>query len=417
MSVPPDLHQQYLQACQNLRQPENRLVARVLQEADGSDNIRWTKGITLKIAGNNHLVPVQRVTDEDVQVLASVLCSAVFVTGLDLRYNVLTDVGVKNMATFLQQNSTLRYLNLMFNDIGTRGAELIANALHRNETLLHLRMTGNKIGNKGGMHFASMLQVNCTLEKLDLGDCDLGTQCLIAIASVLTQNKAVKAVNLNRPLLYSQEEETTIHISLMLKKNSSLVELHLCKHEMKSPGVERLCEALHENCSLRYLDLSCNKITRDDVRFLGELLKQNRTLEILDLSSNRIEDDGAIYLSGALALYNRTLKALSVVSNNISGKGLVALSQSMKINMELSYIYIWGNNLDEAACMAFSELIQAGRLKPAGTDVDPYEVEGHVHLAELSHGLKKHYYWTPSYGEENNAAANASLAIAAVSEY
>jgi len=53
-----------------------------------------------------------------------------------------------------------------------------------------------------------------------------------------------------------------------------------------------------------------NKITRDDVKFLGELLKQNRTLEILDLNSNRIEDDGAIYLSEALALYNRTLKAL-----------------------------------------------------------------------------------------------------------
>ncbi|XP_040562039.1 leucine-rich repeat-containing protein 34 isoform X5 [Gallus gallus] len=385
MSVPPDLRQQYLQTCQNLSQPENHFVARVLQEADKSDNVRQAKGITLKIAGNNRLVPVQRVTDEDVQVLASVLCTAVFVTGLDLRYNILTDVGVRHVATFLQENSTLRYLNLMFNDIGTSGAELIANALHSNETLLHLRMTGNKIGNKGGMYFASMLQVNCTLEKLDLGDCDL--------------------------------EETTVHIALMLKNNSSLVELHLCKHEIRSLGVKRLCEALYENCSLRYLDLSCNKITRDDVKFLGELLKQNQTLEILDLNSNRIEDDGAIYLSEALALYNRTLKALSVVSNNIRGKGLVALSQSMKINMELSYIYIWGNNFDEAVSTAFSELIQAGRLKPNCTDVEPYEVDGHVHLAELSHGLKKHYYWTPSYGEVNNTAANASLAIAAVSEY
>lgn len=39
------------------------------------------KGITLKIAGNNHLVPVQRVTDEDLQVLAFVLHSSIFVTG------------------------------------------------------------------------------------------------------------------------------------------------------------------------------------------------------------------------------------------------------------------------------------------------------------------------------------------------
>ncbi|KAM6389573.1 leucine-rich repeat-containing protein 34 isoform 2-T2 [Pluvialis apricaria] len=416
MSVRPDLHQHYVRACQNVGQPENPFIAHVLQEADKNDKT-WTKGITLKIAGNNHLVPVQRVTDDDLQVLASVLRSTVFVTGLDLRCNVLTDAGAEHVATFLQENSTLRYLNLMFNDIGTSGAELIARALHRNETLVYLRMTGNKIGNKGGMFFASMLQMNSTLEKLDLGDCDMGTQCLMAIATVLTQNKSVKAINLNRPLLYSQEEETTVHIALMLKNNSSLVELHLCKHEMKNFGVERLCEALYENSSLRYLDLSCNKITRDGIKFLAELLKQNQTLQILDLNANRIEDDGAIYLSEALALNNRTLQALSVVSNNISGKGLVALSDAMKTNVALSYVYIWGNKFDEATCIAFSELIQTDRLKPNCTDVEPYEVDGHLHLAELSHGLKKHYYWSPRCGEVTNKDANASLAIAAVSDY
>ncbi|XP_054242077.1 leucine-rich repeat-containing protein 34 [Indicator indicator] len=417
MSVRPDLHQHYVQSCQSLGQPENPFIAHVLQEINKNDKMKGTKGITLKIAGNNHLVPVQKVTDDDLQVLASVLHNSVFVTGLDLRCNVLTDAGAKHVATFLQENSTLRYLNLMFNDIGTSGAELIAAALHRNDTLAYLRMTGNKIGNKGGMFFASMLQINSTLEKLDLGDCDVGTQSLIAIATALTQNQSLKAITLNRPLLYSQEEETTVHIALMLKTNPSLVELHLCKHEMKNFGVERLCEALYENSSLRYLDLGCNKISRDGVKFLGELLKWNQTLEILDLCANRIEDEGAIYLSEALALYNRTLQALSVVSNGLSGKGLVALANAMKTNMELSYIYIWGNKLDEATCVAFSELIQTGRLKPNCTDVDPYEVDGHVHLAELSHGLQKHYYWTPSCGEETSKDANASLAIAAVTEY
>ncbi|NXN90969.1 LRC34 protein, partial [Rhinopomastus cyanomelas] len=417
MSGRPDLHQRYVRACQNLGRPEKPFIAQVLREADKDDKIRWTKGITLKIAGNNHLVPVQRVTDYDLQVLVSVLHDSEHVTGLDLRYNVLTDAGAEHMATFLQDNSTLQYLNLMFNDIGTSGAELIARGLQRNQTLTCLRMTGNKIGNEGGMFFALMLQNNSTLEKLDLGDSDMGAQCLIAIATALKWNKSMKMINLNRPLLYSQEEETTVHIALMLKNNLSLVELHLCKHEMKNFGVERLCEALYKNSSLRYLDLSCNKITPDGVKFLGELLKQNQTLEILDLNANRLGDDGAIYLSRALALHNRTLRALSVVSNNIGGKGLVALSDAMKTNMELSYIYIWGNTFDEATCMAFSELIGTGRLKPNCTDVEPYEVDGHVHLAELSHGLQKHYYWTPSCGEVNNKDANSSLAIAQVSEY
>ncbi|NXE86448.1 LRC34 protein, partial [Menura novaehollandiae] len=416
MSVLPDLHLHYVQACQKLSQPENPFIARVLQEADKNDEIS-TKRITLKIAGNNHLVPVQRVADDDLGVLASVLCQAAFVTGLDLAYNVLTDAGAKTMATFLQENSTLRYLNLMFNDIGTSGAELIAGALHRNESLVHLRMTGNKIGNQGGMFFASMLKINSTLEKLDLGDCDVGLQCLIAIAIALTQNKSLKAINLNRPLLSVQEDETTVRIAQMLKNNSSLVELHLSKHEMKNFGVERLCEALYENSSLRYLDLSCNKITCDGVKFLGELLKRNQTLEILDLNANQIEDVGAIYLSEALTTQNRTLQALSIVSNKISGKGLVALSRAIQSNMKLSHIYIWGNKFDESTCVAFSELIQTGRLELGCTDVAPYEVDGQVHLAELSHGLGKHRYWSPRCAAVAPDAANASLAIAPVSEY
>ncbi|NXX33649.1 LRC34 protein, partial [Nicator chloris] len=416
MSVLPDLHLHYVQACQSLSQPENPFIARVFQEADKKDEIS-TKGITLKLAANNHLVPVPRITDDDLGVLISVLDEAAFVTGLDLAYNLLTDAAAETIATFLQENSTLRYLNLMFNDIGTSGAELIAGALHSNQSLVHLRMTGNKIGNQGGMFFASMLKTNSTLEKLDLGDCDVGLQCLMATAIALTQNKSLKAINLNRPLLSSQQEETTVHIARMLRSNSSLVELHLGKHGMKNFGVERLCDALYKNSTLRYLDLSCNNITSDGVKFLGELLKRNKTLEILDLTANRIEDDGAIYLSEALATRNMTLQALSVVSNNITGKGLLALAQAMESNVKLSHIYIWGNKIDGSTCAAFSDLIGIGRLQLDCTDVVPYEVDGQVLLAELSHGLAKHRYWAPRCAAVAPGAANASLEIVAVSEY
>ncbi|XP_061490485.1 leucine-rich repeat-containing protein 34 isoform X2 [Rhineura floridana] len=305
------LDKQYSLACEELKQPENLFIAHILREVK-VDEEALTKKTTIKIAGNNRLIPVQKVTDADFQILAAVFTNNVFPTGLDLRYNLLSDAGAVHIAAFLQDNHTLLYLNLMFNDIGTIGAEFIAKALHRNDTLLHLRMTGNKIDNKGGMYFAAMMQINNTLQKLDFGDCDLGTQSLIALATVMNHNESIKAINLNRPILYSEEEETTVHIALMLKTNSVLVELHLCKHEMKNFGVEHLCDALYENTTLRYLDLSCNKITRDGVKFLGKLLKLNNTLEILDLNFNRIEDDGAFYLTEALTTHNRTLQALVV---------------------------------------------------------------------------------------------------------
>ncbi|XP_026634600.1 leucine-rich repeat-containing protein 34 [Microtus ochrogaster] len=147
-------------------------------------------------------------------------------------------------------------LDVKYNLIGDVGAYYAAKLLQINKTLKYLRMTGNKIANTGGMFFAAMLQINSSLEKLDLGDCDLGLQSVIAFTTVLTQNKAIKAINLNRPILYGEQEESTVHMGHMLKENHVLVELHMCKHDMKNFGLQQLCSALTLNSSLRYLDVS-----------------------------------------------------------------------------------------------------------------------------------------------------------------
>ncbi|XP_016003610.2 leucine-rich repeat-containing protein 34 isoform X4 [Rousettus aegyptiacus] len=391
------LQKRYKNLCMEKSRKINPFILHILQGVD-EEIEKGLEGITLNIAGNNHLIPVERVTGEDFWILSKVLEKNPYINGLDVRYNFISDVGAYYAAKLLQKQYSLIYLNLMFNDIGPEGGELIAKVLHKNTTLKYLRMTGNKIENKGGMFFATMLQINSSLEKLDLGDCDLGMQSVIAFATVLTQNQTIKGINLNRPILYGKEEESTVHLGHMLKENQCLVELHMCKHDIRNGGLKHLCEALYLNKSLRYLDVSCNKITRDGMVFLADVLKSNTTLEVIDLSFNRIENTGAKYLSETLASHNRSLKALSVVSNNIKGEGLVALSQSLKINPTFSNIYIWGNKFDEATCVAYSDLFQMGHLKPENTDVEPFVVDGHVYLAEVSNGLKKHYYWTPTYG-------------------
>ncbi|XP_006861919.1 PREDICTED: leucine-rich repeat-containing protein 34 [Chrysochloris asiatica] len=413
----PSLREYYYNLCTEKFQKINPFILHILQEVDEESKKRLGRGITLKIAGNNRLVPVERVTGEDFWILSRILKKTSYINGLDVRYNLLRDVGAYYAAKLLQKQLNLIYLNLMFNDIGPDGGDLIAKALYKNTTLKYLRMTGNKIENKGGMFFAAMLQINSSLEKLDLGDCDLGMQSVIAFATVLTQNQAIKGINLNRPILYGEQEESTVHISHMLKENHCLVELHMCKHDMKNSGFKQLCDALYLNNNLRYLDVSCNRITRDGMVFLAGVLKSNTTLEVIDLSFNRIENAGANYLSETLASHNRSLKALSVVSNNIEGEGLVALSQSMKTNTTLSNIYIWGNKFDEATCVAYADLIQMSRLKPDNTDVEPYVVDGHVYLAEVSNGLKKHYYWTPTYGDVDDHLSNAGFALVPVGQH
>ncbi|XP_029795786.1 leucine-rich repeat-containing protein 34 isoform X2 [Suricata suricatta] len=384
------LQEDYYNLCMEKSRKINSFVWHLLQEVDEKIE-KGLEGITLNIAGNSHLMPVERMTGEDFWILSRILKKNPYInasiypfsSGLDVRYNLISDVGAYYAARLLQKNTTLKYL----------------------------RMTGNKIENEGGMFFAAMLQINSSLEKLDLGDCDLEMQSVIAFATVLTQNQTIQAINLNRPILYGEQEESTVHLGHMLKENHCLVALHLCKHNMKNCGIKQLCDALYLNRSLRYLDISCNKITRDGMVYLADVLKSNTTLEVIDLSFNRIENAGAKYLSETLASHNRSVKALSVVSNNIEGEGLVALSQSMKTNPTLSNVYIWGNKFDEATCVAYSDLIQMGRLKPDNTDVESFVVDGHVCLAEVSNGLKKHYYWRPTYGEACSQSSNAGSSL------
>ncbi|KAJ8397585.1 hypothetical protein AAFF_G00438610 [Aldrovandia affinis] len=406
------IKERYSVICSEFQLPTNPYILQVLENTEGQ------KGeIVIKLTGNNRLLPVQMLTDEDALALSKTLCNNVSVKALDLRYNKITDEGAKHLADLLQENVALQSLNLMSNDITADGAQFLGKSLHRNKTLKALRMTGNKMGNRGAMHLASMLQINSSLDDLDISDCDLATQSLIAFAIVLSSNKSVRAINLSRPLLFSQQEETTLHLARMLTVNQHLQELHLGKHAMRDSGVERLCEALRENCTLRYLDLRCNSIARDGARHLADWLKQNTSLEILDLSSNRIEDEGAAHLSQALALQNSTLRALSIPSNSIGSSGLVLLAKAMSTNFSLSHIYIWGNKLEEPACVAFASLIKSGRLREEDTDVSPYEVDGRVFLAEVFHGLRRHYYWTPSIGEDGDPASNSALTVSSEARF
>nr|ADF32021.1 leucine rich repeat only protein 3 [Azumapecten farreri] len=360
----------------------------------------FKESMDLYLAGNNKLLTEKRLVDSDAEALCKTLSNNTYVHGLDLRYNDLTNVGAKHIAKLLEETVTLKYLNLMCNEIESEGAEAIAKALHKNESLRVLRLNGNKIGNRGGMCFAQMLQINKVLEALDLGDTDMTIEAVIALPTVLHRNSTLKALNVNRPLLFSCQEETTVHFAKMLKTNTSLEELHLQKYDMRDFGATRLAENLMDNMSFTYLDLSCNRITRDGTKELAKVLKNNTSIKILDLGFNRLEDDGAMHLAEALATYNTTLETLVVASNNIGNKGLCASADAMKTNTTLTSIFIWGNMLEEPACIAFASLLDSGRLKPENTDIQSYVVDGVTKLCELSNQIRRHYYWAPNYGSD-----------------
>jgi len=392
--------ERYVTLCHQKSTEPHDYIVKTLTKAATDYLLNASPDLKLDFAGNNKLMTEKRLSDQDVDLLVTILSRSVSLTSLDLRYNNLTDKAALSIARLIKDSPSLKELNVMCNDFTESGAELISEALHTSKTLRSLKMNGNKIGNRGGMYFAQALQINSKLRELDLGDCDLGTECVIAFATVLNQNNNLRAINLNRPILFSLQEETVVHIGLMLKVNNALRELHLSKFDMKDFGVERLCEGLVDNYTLVYLNLSCNRITRDGAAVIARLLRRNTPLEILDLGFNRIENDGAMHISAALASTNSCLKALVLLSNCIGGKGIASIATSMKQNSSLSNLYVWGNDLDETACDSLSEIINSNRLNQKNTDVKPYVVDNRTYLAEMSHGIRRFYYWTPSYGPD-----------------
>ena len=68
-----------------------------------------------------------------------------------------------------------------------------------------------------------MLQVNTSLTRLSVACTELSTDGVVAVATVLRGNATLQAVDLSRPLLHSQLEETTVHISRMLEVHSPFV--------------------------------------------------------------------------------------------------------------------------------------------------------------------------------------------------
>ena len=309
-------------------------------------------------------------------------------TSLDLSYNYISAKGIETLSEKIKGDKYLTKLDLCFNDFEGEGMEQLAKSLHFNKALIHLNLSGCKLGLKGGLSVASMLQVNQSLESLFLSSCDLNTDVLIALATVLSFNQSVLVLDLSRPLLFSKQSETAIHIGRMLKVNKTLIELRLSKHGLTDFDIGELCYLMADNKSLMSLDLSCNKLSIDGAKSLCHLLKYNTTLRNLDLTANRIEDAGLITISDVIKLYNTSLDTLRIGYNNIGDVGLCHLSVSLTRNDTIKSISIWGNKFGVKTCESFSALLQGTTprfpLDKSYIDVEPYSVDGVVYLAELN---------------------------------
>ena len=108
-------------------------------------------------------------------------------------------------------------LDLSHTDVTVEGVETLSSVLQLNKSVEVLELNGLKMGRKGGISVASMLQINHTIHTLGLSSADLETDSVIAMCTILQANKTLRVVNLSRPLLYSLQDEPTVHLFRMLR--------------------------------------------------------------------------------------------------------------------------------------------------------------------------------------------------------
>ncbi|POM66702.1 Hypothetical protein PHPALM_17397 [Phytophthora palmivora] len=192
-------------------------------------------------------------------------------------------------------------------------------------------------------HASKTLKVS--LQELDLGNTDLDASNLIAIAQALRINRNLETLNLDNPVIKTNEEEAIQYIGKMLQVNRVLRNLSLAKHQMTDHGAQVLAERLLDN----------------------PMLQRHPTLAEFDLSANRIGDVGAKAFATVLRANMATpLEVLSLCSTSLTDDGVAAIAtaclkpQKVDTGCRLRCLFLWGNIFGPKASQLALELCEPG---------------------------------------------------------
>ncbi|ORX87801.1 RNI-like protein [Anaeromyces robustus] len=315
------------------------------------------------LKGNSNELRNKRINDNHIFGILNPLKYTSFLRILDLRYNIISDIGAETIARFLLDNRSVESLILKSNEIGPHGAACISKALHINEYLKHLDISCNPICQEGGMAVASMLQINTTLKKLEIYSCSLNSVAIIALATVLRNNSTLNYIDFSdnfqntHNLTQSVQNAVMLHISNMIKYNNNLCDLRMKKMCITDWAmVDFLEKTIKMNTTLKILDLSSNKLTRDGCVALCSALHYHHSLKSLRLSHCTVQDEGANAIK-ELLLINEVIEGIFLDFNKITHVGIKYIVDALKVNKSLKIILLWGNIWDTEACNTFVNLL------------------------------------------------------------
>ncbi|XP_059847036.1 leucine-rich repeat-containing protein 34 isoform X6 [Hypanus sabinus] len=344
----------YLDICAEMKQDVNPYILNVLQHVDHSKVVLYD-GFTLMLSGNSLRFPVQRLTDSDAAVLVCLLHRNSFITGLDLRFNHLSNCGAESIAKLLLKTNMLSDLNLMCNDIGSNGAEWIAKALQEEMTV----------------HMANMLQVNQSLQELHLakmGIKDFGVQQL---CEQLVKNKTLRFLDLRCNQISCDGAK---FLAELLRHNTPLKILDLAANRIGDDGLVYISEALrYLNDQLIALSVTSNCITGIGLVTFANVLKSNATLKNIYIWGNVLDESACSEFANLLKVGRLKPRQTDVSPYWIDGQVYLA-----EVSHGLQMFYYWVpqyGERDEAACHACKVLLMDPESSISQIDIETSSTE------------------------------------------
>ncbi|GLC35012.1 hypothetical protein PLESTM_000269300 [Pleodorina starrii] len=209
---------------------------------------------------------------------------------LSLADNRFSDESVVHIVEGLRHNVyglKIRELDLSNNDMGDKGAEAVATYIMQYKCVANLNLSSNvHLGPVGVKGIASVLNEDSVLERLDLSGCDVTGEGAAALGAMLKGNRGLKCLVLANTRLGTQGIDS---ICKGISKNTTLKELDISRSGCDDKAVAYLAQALQQNNTLERLHVGNNRITDAGAKMLADALQANTGLHFVDLAGCPID--------------------------------------------------------------------------------------------------------------------------------
>lgn len=245
---------------------------------------------------------------------------------LDISNNFLTKNSLKYINTMLSLLVFIKSINLGYNDLSNQGVYNIFSFINNKSRLVSLDLSQTNINEKAIEFISEKMDKSIILRILNLSNNNLSQAC-IYLKKLLIKETNIKVIKL---------------VSCNMSENINLLFQGLCK-----------------NGNIETFDISNNKFNNKNTILLNDIFdffKENKKIINLILDNANINDLTMGYIIKGIEL-NCTIKKLSLKDNYITNEHIDKLINSIEKNEIIRKIELEGNGLNQMYKQKIYELL------------------------------------------------------------